>query len=523
MADRPRAGRHGADWSHPEFAAIAKGLQETAGLVFPPNRRESAEAGMRRAMVATCISDPRDLRRAVDATGETRDALITELTIGETFFLRESGQLEFLRSTVLPQLQPTIGQRRLRIWSAGCATGEEPYSIAILLREAGWSGGASILGTDIATARLAAARRGRYTAWSMRGVSGDITARYFEQRGKQFALRPELRQAVEFRTLNLASTEYPSAASGIEQMDIVFCRNVLIYFDRPTIAAIAARLLASLAPGGWLFLGASDPSIAEVVPCEVVLTGAGLAYRPAGTTSAAASVGWNATTPAVVDDEMPWTGDTPERPFTIDDAGSASWFSAEPEAIPGALQEEGAAEAATVDAQVVPRDSFDSAYDQGDYDAAARLAREALARGEESECTWVVLVRSLANRGQLDAAGEACAAGLDAYRLSAELTHLHAILLAEGGRHAEAAVAARRALYLDPHYAVAHLALGDALSRAGDEGGARRSFTNAESLLQALEQSAPVAGADGADASQLLGIARFRLATLRGLPKARSV
>ena len=522
MSDAPRPDRHVADWSHPEFAAIAKGLQDTAGLVFPPNRRESAEAGMRRAMAATCISDPRDLRRAVDAAGETRDALITELTIGETFFLRENGQFAFFRNSVLPELRSLSGQRRLRIWSAGCATGEEPYSIAIVLHEAGWPGGASILGTDIATARLAVARRARYTAWSMRGVSEDTIARYFERRGKQFVLRQDLRRAVEFRILNLASQEYPSVISGIERMDVIFCRNVLIYFDHRTVAAIAERLLESLAPGGWLFLGASDPSIAELVPCEVVLTGAGLAYRPAGTTTTSAprSVPWNAL-PPLADAETSWSATGADSGLALDAAATAPWMSPDM-AAPLRTPESETAEEPAIDVEAVPQDSFESAYEQGDYDAAARLAREAVIRGDAPEGAWVVLVRSLANRGQLDAAGEACAAGLDTFRLSAELTHLHAILLAEGGRHAEAARAARRALYLDPHYVLAHLALGDALSRVGDEAGARRSFTNAESLLQGLEPSVRVPGADGADASQLLGIARFRLTMLRGLPRARS-
>src|SRR5687768_9314442 len=137
-----------AEWSHPEFEAIAKALHRSAGLIFPANRRESAEAGMRRAMAAGCLSDPHDLRQAVASAGETRDALITELTIGETFFFREPGQFEFIRSTVLPELRPIAASRRLRAWSAGCATGEEPYSLAMLLRETAWPGPASILGTD---------------------------------------------------------------------------------------------------------------------------------------------------------------------------------------------------------------------------------------------------------------------------------------------------------------------------------------------------------------------------------------
>lgn len=502
---RPQSG----EWTQPEFEAIAIALNETAGLVFPPNRRESAESGMRRAMAAACISDPGELRHAIRAAGEVRDILITELTIGETFFLREKGQFDFLRNTVLPELRAAAADRPLRMWSAGCATGEEPYSLAMTLKEVDWPGTASILGTDLAFARLVAARRARYTAWSMRGVSEDVIARYFQQQGKQFILRPDLRRDVQFRVLNLASADYPSLGSGIEQMDVIFCRNVLIYFDFATIAQIAARLIASLAPGGWLFLGASDPSIAEFVPCEVVLTGAGLAYRPRGTTPGerprqfsdiARSTGLRIDPDFA---EPPVTGPTAEPPRVIDTVF------VEPNDQP--LPQREAVEA---------DDSCEAAYAGANYDAAARLARAAIDNGDDREAIWVVLVRSLANRGDLAAAGEACSAALERHRMSVQLTHLHGVLLAEAGRYGDAAVAAKQALYLSPQYTMAHLALGDALSRTGDVPNARKAFRNAETLLAGLVPAMPVPGGDGAEAGQLLRIARFRLETLEVTPRA---
>lgn len=496
------------EWTQPEFAALALALHETAGLVFPPNRRDSAESGMRRAMAAACISDPTELLRAIRAAGEIRDILITELTIGETFFLREQGQFAFLRDTALPALRTTVGSRALRVWSAGCATGEEPYSLAMTLKESDWPGPVSILGTDLAFARLVAAKRARYTAWSMRGVSEPVIERYFERHGKQFILRPAIREAVTFRVLNLASTDYPSLASGVEQMDVVFCRNVLIYFDLETVAAIAARLLASLAPGGWLFLGASDPPIAEFVPCEVVMTGAGLAYRPLDTTTG--------DRPAVFRDVSIWAGSVAVEPFEFEPASPVelapvpSWDTS---ALPIAPVEPAVAAAA-----VALDDSYVTAYDQADYKAAERLARAGIDRGDNTEAIWIVLVRSLANVGELGAAGEACTAALEQHRMSAELTHLGGILLSEGGRYAEAAIAAKKSLYLSPQFTVAHLALGDALSRTGEHADARRAFRNAEALLEGLAPTTIVPGADGAEAAQLLRIARYRLETQGAAP-----
>lgn len=465
---------------------------------------------MRRVMSSACISDPRDLRQAILAAGETREALITELTIGETYFLREPGQFDFLRSTVIPELRETAGQRRLRVWSAGCATGEEPYSLAMTLREASWPGATSILGTDLASARLVAARRGRYTAWSMRGVNKDIIARYFEQRGRHFILRPDLRDGVEFGVLNLASDEYPSALNGVERMDIVFCRNVLIYFDQATVAAIAARLIATLAPGGWLFLGASDPSIAELVPCEVVLTGAGLAYRAPGTTAPRREI----MAPSV---EL-WAPEPFATMLEVESVPVAGWTAPDERMVVSAATVAEPFDAATPLPVLATEadDSYEGAYARSDYDAAIALARRAIDLGDDTEGVWITLVRGLANRGALSAAGEACARALETHRMSAELTHLHGVLLAEGGMHAEAAAAARRALYMDPGYAVAHLALGDALARIGDVTGARRSFANAATILMRLPPDAPVPGADGAGAAQLAGIATFRREALAG-------
>jgi chemotaxis protein methyltransferase CheR len=340
----------------------------------------------------------------------------------------------------------------------------------------------------------------------MRGVSEAIVSRYFERQGKQFLMQSDIRKEVEFRVLNLASPDYPSLSSGIEQMDVIFCRNVLIYFDLATIAKIAAQLIASLAPGGWLFLGASDPSIAEFVPCEVVLTGAGLAYRPPGTTSGARSS---------LPDLSAWADrETMRFDSTALDEPAVAEPIFEISTAPEGIVVGPSDEQTTVHRITEADDSYETAYARADYEAAARLARESIDRGDDGEDAWIALVRSIANRGDLKAASDACASALDHHRMSVELTHLHAVLLAEAGRYGDAAIAAKQALYLAPHYTIAHLALGDALSRTGDIPNARKAFRNAETQLQGLAPDMPVPGGDGAEAAQLLRIARFRLETL---------
>src|SRR5690606_3348380 len=165
------------------------------------------------------------------------------------------------------------------------AAGEEAYSLAILGEQLGLKHRMRVLGTDISRVRLAAARAGNYSKWALRSLDEETIARYFTQSGKRYVLRSEFRDAVDFRYLNLAEDVYPSMAAGIWGLDLILCRNVLIYFDAATIAHVAQRLIDSLSDDGWLVLGASDPAISEMVDCEVVLTHAGLVYRRPGVRS----------------------------------------------------------------------------------------------------------------------------------------------------------------------------------------------------------------------------------------------
>ena len=462
--------------------------------------------------------DAFDLRRAISEPGNARDMLVTELTIGETFFFREPGQMEFLRDSVLPLLSGQIGSSRpLRVWSAGSATGEEAYSLAMTLLEAGWSSPASILGTDIVPARLAVAQRGRYTQWSMRGVPDAMIERYFRMQGTYYVLRDDVRRAVDFRVLNLAANEYPSALAGVVDMDVIFCRNVLIYFDMPNVEAIARRLLASLAPDGWLFLGASDPAIGELVPCEVVLTGAGLAYRrlPEGATARRrdSAQGTTGTGNALEHERVTPRAAEPlhvEEPLHLVPTRDTAARHARTDAATEAAHARDRVSAIEPSAGEKTR-GYDDAYAHGAYDHSATEARSAIEHGDTSERAWTVLIRSLANQGKLDAAGEAAAAALDRHGMSAEVSYLNGMLLGLAGRHGDAAAAFKRALYVDASYTIAHLALGDALEATGDAAGARRAFANAEALLRPLDPETVVAGADGMPAARLLHIARYHL------------
>ncbi len=533
MAARPRpAAKRTGGWSDPAFARVAAVVYAVAGLVFPPNRQPSAEAGMRRAMTSLRIADPDLLATMVGAPGEARDALLAELTVGETYFFREAAQLDLLRTDVLPSLLAARSAvAPLRLWSAGCASGEEPYTLAILLRELGWPHPAEILGTDVSSPRLASARRGRYTRWSLRGVSAQRVERWFHPVGTQFQLDPAIRASVRFAPLNLMSTEYPSMESGTANQDVVLCRNVLIYFDMPSVALIASRLLAALAPDGWLLLGASDPPLAELVPCEVVMTPAGIAYRrddrdpgPGARLRNASAV--RTPTPADASAAIP-PAFTPSAtnsrrvPDTSSRAAGGLEAATSEPISRGAVDDdrrvvESAAPATTAD-DADPR----TRYMAGDYARAEALSRSFVESDAGDVRAWVILVRALANQGRLREADEQCTRALDHHRGGAELHYLHAMLLSAAGQYRESAKAARRAIYLDPRFVMAHLQMGDALARLDDTERAVLAFENATQLLADMTNHESIEGSDGVSASRLRQVAELRLGDLRGARRGR--
>ena len=185
--------------------------------------------------------------------------LVDNLTTNETYFFRESPQLRTFSEEILPELRQTCADRKvLRIWSAGCSTGEEPYTIAILLLESGdwwrdWQ--VEILGSDINQRVLHAARRGVYKKSAHRVTSSEMLKRYFVEEKGDYRIADAVKKLVSFSSMNLLD---PFKISLISSMDIIFCRNVIIYFDKEAKKKVIAAFWQKLRAGGYLLLGHSE-------------------------------------------------------------------------------------------------------------------------------------------------------------------------------------------------------------------------------------------------------------------------
>jgi chemotaxis protein methyltransferase CheR len=199
-----------------------------------------------------------DLLEGPDGAAELK-ALALELTVPETYFFRHLDQFRAFADVALPEAQATRGAiRKLSLLSVGCASGEEPYSLAMMVRERGAEQGwnVAIHAFDINSAMLAKAERGFYTAWALRETPAKSQQRWFRNVGRGFELEESIRTAVRFQEVNLAQENAEHWA--MDMYDVIFCRNVLMYFTPQSAQALIARLTRSLRPGGHLFLGHAE-------------------------------------------------------------------------------------------------------------------------------------------------------------------------------------------------------------------------------------------------------------------------
>ncbi|MBA3943899.1 MAG: protein-glutamate O-methyltransferase CheR [Herpetosiphonaceae bacterium] len=240
-------------------------IKEWVGLELSEHQSRGLDEAIIQGMTQMGYTEPEAWYQTL-ASGSDRECLerlATRLTIGETHFFRVAPQIEALRMTVLPELiKQRTSTRQLHIWSAGCSTGEEAYTLALLIREQlpvpnQWD--IRLLATDLNHAALDIARAGLYGEWSFRETPERVRQHYFVREGTQWRLLPTIRTMVDFRSMNLVAGSFPVALTAEAQHDLIVCRNVTIYFNTQATQRLYARFTAMLAVGGWLVLGPSDP------------------------------------------------------------------------------------------------------------------------------------------------------------------------------------------------------------------------------------------------------------------------
>ena len=242
-----------------DFGWLRKLLKERSGLVLAAEKQYLAESRLlplARKHGMTTLAELIARLRAPQCplTSDVVDAMTTN----ETFFFRDKVPFEHFRDTVLPALiVARAREKRIRIWCTAASTGQEPYSLAMTMKSVGVALAGykvSILATDLSADVLERARAGIYSQFEVqRGLPIQLLVKYFTQTGEQWQIAPELRSMVQFRPLNLLNDFSP-----LGTFDVVFCRNVLIYFDQPTKADVLTRLARQVPSDGYLVLGAAE-------------------------------------------------------------------------------------------------------------------------------------------------------------------------------------------------------------------------------------------------------------------------
>ncbi len=443
------------------------------GLDFSKGRLADLERGLFKACRASSVSSPETylawLATLPNESAEWR-RLASHLTVGETYFFRDHALFDALERQVLPSLisaRRTEGTLRLRLWSAGCATGEEPYSLGILLDRLlpdlrDWS--VTILATDINPQALESARRGCYREWSFRETPQWIRDRYFHRRSAEsFELDAGIRRMVTFAPLNLAEGGYPAAVTNTSAMDVIVCRNVLMYFTRDAQRATVERLRTALVRGGWLLVSPAE--------CSAEL------FRPLAPINFPGAILYQNEQRSALSSQHPAVS----PPVTVRQAET-----------------------------VVPESSALLPV------VEMRVTRATVPSEDQVEAlvatpTYLERARTLADQGGLDQARQFCTAALARDRLEPEAHLLLAAICQEQGDLPAALEALRRAIYLAPDSAPSHFLLGSLHLREGRRERGRRSMETVVSLLRSAPRDQTLPGTGGLTAGRLLETARAYL------------
>lgn len=448
-----------------EFKAVCGVISSLTGLEFPANRKTTLGRNLSLAAKEFGYSELGEFVNwllTADLKRDQVERLAEYLTITETYFWRESNVFAAFTDHILPELIASKKEdKNIRIWCAGCSTGEEPYSLAIALNRAipdinNWK--IKILATDLNPWALDKAITGVYTKWSFRNCPTWFQSSYFQNLGNEkYEILPRIRKMVSFTNLNLIDDTYPSFMNDTHSMDIIFCRNVLMYFSEEWANKISHKLFDSLNKNGWFVVAACELSSQVFSQFETVNFQEAIVYRKS---RKEAAINDNVD----VDQQKPGPRSATsgkDNPYIIADL--------EPEVLSPALK-----------------------------DAKSPMVIEEITSPSNAAIVdSVENIRLLANGGQLQEALALCDGCIKKDKLSIRLYSLRASILQELDNHHDAILSLKHAVYLDPNFIMGHFALGNLYLRQEKMNAARLHFNNVLDLIRNMKQDEIIPESEG--------------------------
>ncbi len=467
------------------------------GWDFPPNRVNDLERGLLATAKELGVPDTPDAiinwLSNISWNAKELDILSTHLTIGETYFFREKPGLDVFQKQVIPEI---IKERRgkdqyLRIWCAGCCTGEEPYTLAIILKEMipdinNWK--ITILATDINRNFLKKAQSGVYGQWSFRETSQDIKSKYFTMAaGRNWEINQEIKKMITFSLLNLADDLYPSALTNTQNHDVVFCRNVLMYFTPEQIKLVAKRFNQSLVENGCLITSVvelNDHYFSDFATCSF---GEGIYYRKSGRRTE--------------------VGNSDPLTKLVSKSRSAKTASPRSKTKPVATLPARLAtipiDAALSKKPLLGTLELKKLFEKGQYHQCVGHCQLLLSNTPSDVEVLNILVKSYANMGNLAEAKRWGEILLSMDGAKADSYYLLATVLMEENMPAKAESLLKRGLYLNPHHLLSHFLMGSIATRENKSKIAAKHFQNVIELLSSFHENDIVPGSEGLTAGRI--------------------
>ncbi len=498
---------------------LSKLIHKKTGLYFPENKWNDLERAVISYAETVKVREPElCIDSLLSSYGKDLNILVEKLTVGETYFLRDMNIFRLLEEKLLPPLLHLRENRGkyLRIWSAGCSTGEEPYSIAIVINRIipdmrAWK--LNIIGTDINNSSLEKARRGLYKDWSFRETPLWFKEKYFEKIDKHtFSIRNDIKKTVTFSCFNLAEDIY----SGLlHNMDIIFCRNVLMYFSSDMREKIISRFYDSLSDGGWFIISPSESSCLDGSRFIPVNFPGAILYKKDR----------NNKTFSMADKTDAWELQIEQDYIIPFEEIKADQFidltglkPVEAEIRQNMTYEHILANSLTVPIKEEPGHDMTEyelslkLYEKGHYREASEKLEDFFNKGHISSSHtdgMIILAKSYGNQHNYSLAEQWCKKAIEYKKTDRYYYYLLSTILQEEDKIDEAIALLKKAIYIDENFIIPYFLLGSLYLKQGKTKEAEKQFKNTLSMLDNLKEDAILYDSDGMTAGRLKEIVKM--------------
>lgn len=495
------------DWDLDDqsFKKLTDFVQKKIGLCLSTNKVEDLKAILSQLAVLSSCESFDQFYSLLHSSSPKADLIlnrmISSLTTGETYFFRISAHFKTIKEILIPEIVNRHREdKKIRIWSAGCSTGEETYSLAILLAEAlpdlaRWD--VLILGTDINREALEKAKRGVYGRWSFREVSMGVIKRNFIHKDDKYLIKKKFKDMVTFKPLNLVEDVYPSFFTNTSAMDLILCRNVNIYFNPETVAQVVNRFHQSLVDEGCLLVGPAEYSAeiysdftTRVFPDVVI-------YQKRDTRF-----------------PLPFpAGTRPSQLPTIrlrqgDPVATSSLHQDQP------LEEEFPEEREEEKKETEVFREAVHFLEKGKYNYSIEKFMEALKINPHNARVYFLLGRISAQQGNIADAISCLKKSLDKDPLLIEAYFLLALLRLEGGNIDEASTLFKKVIYIDSQFVLAYYYLGTIYKKQEKTELTRKMFYNVKELLTDRDPSDMIVEGEDISVGQILSTTEKEISIL---------